>query len=77
MARKRGFSMNTWASRMKHTEHAYIDVGYRFEKACRMSVSWARCLAADIRRMIESESLDDQVEARRLIERGRKEANEG
>lgn len=59
---------------MRHSEHAYVDIGYRFEKACRMSVSWTRSLAAEIRRMLESEALDDQREARRLIESGRQEA---
>ena len=59
---------------MIHSEHKYIDLGYRFEKADSMSPALARSIAADIRRYIESERVEDRAEARRLVEQGRKEA---
>lgn len=59
---------------MKHTEHQYIDLGYRFEKASAMSPSWAMSLASQIRHLLESERIPDRTEARFLIERGRQEA---
>ena len=57
---------------MKHTEHAYIQAGYLYERATTPSASAARAQA--IRVMLESEHLDDHAEARRLIEQGRQEA---
>lgn len=59
---------------MIHSEYKYIDLGYRFEKADSRSPAWARSLAADIRRLIESERVEDRAEARRLVEQGRMEA---
>ena len=53
---------------MKHTEHAYIEAGYKFE--C------GRIVAQTLRAMIESEHRDDRAEARRLIEQGRTEARQ-
>lgn len=51
---------------MQHTEHEYIQAGYRYEKG--------QTPAETLRRMIESELIDDRAEARRLIEQGRQEA---
>lgn len=53
---------------MKHTEHEYIDAGYRMERGT-LSMS-------SVRHMLESERIEDREEARRLIERGRQEARE-
>jgi len=57
---------------MKHTEHEYIDAGYRMERGT-LSMS-------TVRHMLESERIEDRAEARaearRLIERGRQEARE-
>lgn len=53
---------------MKHTEHEYVDAGYRMERG-NLSMS-------TVRHMLESERIDDREEARRLIERGRQEARE-
>jgi hypothetical protein len=51
---------------MNHTEHAYFEVGYRYERGR---------IAADILRlMIESERIEDRAHARALIEKGRAEA---
>lgn len=57
---------------MQHTESDYVDIGYRLEKA--RSEAQSRSLAAQVRRMLESERVEDQPEARRLIESGRQEA---
>ena len=51
---------------MKHTEHEYIDAGYRYE----MNKTPAETLL----KMIESEHIYDKTEARRLIDIGRNEA---
>jgi len=53
---------------MKHTEHAYIEAGYKFERG--------QIAAQTLRAMLESEHRDDRAEARHLIERGRQEARE-
>ena len=53
---------------MKHTEHAYIEAGYKYERG--------RIAAETLRHMIESEHRDDRAEARRLIEQGRTEARQ-
>lgn len=53
---------------MNHTEAEYINAGYRYEKNS--------LPAESIRRMIESERVEDRAEARRLIEVGRREARE-
>ncbi len=51
---------------MKHAEHAYIDAGYRYERG--------HLPGEALRRMIESERIEDRAEARRLIALGRDEA---
>lgn len=53
---------------MKHTEHEYIQAGYKFERE--------KISAHTLRQMIESEHYTDREEARRLIERGRIEARQ-
>ena len=53
---------------MKHTEHAYIEAGYKFERG--------QIAAQTLRAMLESEHREDRTEARHLIERGRQEARE-
>lgn len=60
---------------MNHTESAYIDAGYKFEKA--QSPDRARAVAQTLRAMLTSETPEDQTEARRLIEQGRAEARQG
>ena len=57
---------------MKHSEHQYLDLGYRFEKA--RSPASTRSVAAEIRALLESETIEDRSDARYLIERGRQEA---
>lgn len=57
---------------MKHPENAYIQAGYRYEKATTPSAASAH--AQHIRIMLESEHISDHAEARRLIEQGRQEA---
>jgi len=52
---------------MKHTEHAYIDAGYRYGRG--------KMPAEALRLMIEAEQIHDRNEARRLIDIGRHEAN--
>lgn len=59
---------------MKHTEHAYIQAGYRYEKARTPAASSAQAQA--IRVMLESEHIEDHAEARRLIDQGRQEARQ-
>ena len=54
---------------MNHTEADYITAGYRYEVA-KQSLAEAQ----RIRHMLESETPEDQTEARRLIEQGRQEA---
>lgn len=51
---------------MNYTEHAYIDAGYRYERGYLQGEA--------VRRMIESERIEDRAEARRLIALGRDEA---
>lgn len=51
---------------MKYTENDYIQAGYKFERG--------QVQAETLRRMIESEHIDDRAEARHLIEQGRQEA---
>lgn len=57
---------------MKHTEHDYIQAGYRYEKST--DPLDASAYAQKLRRMLEAEHQDDHAEARRLIEQGIKEA---
>lgn len=54
---------------MNHTEHAYIEAGRKYEQG--------KTGPDTLRRMIESEAIDDRAEARRLIEQGRREARQG
>jgi len=54
---------------MKYTENEYIQAGYKFERD--------QVQAETLRRMVESEHIDDRAEARRLIEQGRSEARHG
>ena len=56
---------------MNHTEHDYIQTGYKFERAT--SPDRARAIAQTLRAMLSSETPEDQTEARRLIEQGRQE----
>lgn len=51
---------------MNHTEADYINAGHRFELG--------QIPAQTLRTMLESERIEDQAEARRLIEQGRAEA---
>lgn len=53
---------------MNHTESEYIEAGYKYERS--------RIQADTLRKMIESERVEDRAEARRLIEVGRREARE-
>lgn len=57
---------------MNHTEHDYIQTGYKFERAT--NPDRARAIAQTLRAMLSSETPEDQTEARRLIEQGRQEA---
>jgi hypothetical protein len=57
---------------MKHSEHEYLELGYRFEKA--RSPAATRSVAAEIRALLESETIEDRAQARHLVERGRSEA---
>ena len=54
---------------MNYTAADYITVGYNYEKA---ATSTAQAII--IRRMLESEQIDERAEARYLIEQGREEA---
>jgi hypothetical protein len=51
---------------MNHTAAEYINAGHRYEQG--------KTGPDTLRRMIESELIDDRAEARRLIEAGRAEA---
>lgn len=57
---------------MNQTEHAYIEIGRKYEKA--KSPSAARSVAHTIRGMLDAETIEERTEARRLIEQGRAEA---
>jgi hypothetical protein len=54
---------------MNYAPADYITAGYNYEKA---STSTAQAII--IRRMLESENIDERAEARYLIEQGREEA---
>jgi hypothetical protein len=56
---------------MKHTESAYVNAGARFERV--QSISGNIAAAAALRAMLDTETPEDQTEARRLIEQGRAE----
>jgi hypothetical protein len=51
---------------MNHTEAAYINAGFSYEKG--------KTPAETLRHMIESETIPHRTEARRLIDQGRQEA---
>jgi hypothetical protein len=53
---------------MNHTPHAYIEAGFAYEKGTKP--------AQTLRTMLESETIEDQAEARQLIEKGRVEARQ-
>ena len=53
---------------MKHPENDYIKAGYKFERG--------QLPAQTLRAMLESETIDDRTEGRRLIETGRAEARQ-
>lgn len=57
---------------MTHTEHAYIEAGYKYERAT--TPDKARAESQVIRTMLEAEKPHDQTEARHLIDQGRQEA---
>lgn len=57
---------------MKHTEHDYIQAGYRIERAKTPSAYAVE--TQRVRAMLEAEHSDDHAEARRLIEQGIQEA---
>lgn len=59
---------------MKNTEHAYIQAGYKYERAT--TPNKGQAAAQVIRAMLESEHVTDKPEARRLIEQGRAEARQ-
>lgn len=63
---------NESESDMKHTEHEYIDLGYRYEQA--KSPQAGQAVASAIRTLMEAEEVYDRAEARHLVERGRQEA---
>lgn len=54
---------------MNYTTADYITAGYNYERA-----KMATAAAEIIRKMLESEHIEERTEARRLIEQGRKEA---
>lgn len=54
---------------MNYAPFDYITAGFNYEKA-----KTATAQAQTIRRMLESEHIDERAEARRLIEQGRAEA---
>ena len=57
---------------MKHTEHAYTQAGYRYERA--KTPGQVAAASQIIRTLLEAEKPHDQTEARHLIEQGRQEA---
>ena len=59
---------------MNHPEAAYINAGARYQLAKTPAQTIAQ--AGTLRRMLESERIDDRAEARRLIETGRAEARQ-
>lgn len=60
---------------MNHPEADYINAGARYQRAKTPAQTIAQ--AGTLRRMLESERIDDRAEARRLIETGRAEARRG
>jgi hypothetical protein len=57
---------------MKHPEAAYINAGFKYERANTPN----QCAAASqaIRVMLEAEDIRDHADARHLVETGRQEA---
>lgn len=60
---------------MRHSENDYIQAGYRYEKAPTANAAIAQ--AQRMRNMLESETVPEQTEARRLIALGIDEARKG
>ena len=60
---------------MKHAEAKYINLGFKYERA--KSGESGTATAQAIRRLLESETIEDRTEARRLVDRGRQEARQG
>jgi hypothetical protein len=60
---------------MRHSENDYIQAGYRYENA--PTANAAIAIAQRMRNMLESETLPEQSEARRLIAIGIEEARKG
>jgi phosphosulfolactate phosphohydrolase-like enzyme len=54
---------------MKYSIADYVTAGYNYEKALNSTAQAER-----IRKMLESENIEERSEARRLIEQGRAEA---
>lgn len=54
---------------MNYTAADYVTAGYNYERA-----KTATAQAELIRKMLESEHIEERAEARKLIEQGRKEA---
>ena len=59
---------------MNYPEAAYINAGARYQLAKTPAQTIAQ--AGTLRRMLESERIDDRAEARRLIETGRAEVRQ-
>ena len=59
---------------MRHTEHAYIQAGHRYERAS--TPGQVAAASQIIRTLLEAEKPHDQTEGRRLIEQGRQEARQ-
>jgi len=57
---------------MKHTEHAYIEAGNRYERAS--TPGQVAAASQIIRTLLEAEKPHDQTTAREYIEQGRQEA---
>jgi hypothetical protein len=57
---------------VNHPEADYVTAGFKYESA--PSLDRAKAEAQHIRAMLSSESIEDQTEARRLIDQGRQEA---
>lgn len=57
---------------MRHTEHAYIEAGHRYERAS--TPGQVAAASQIIRNLLEAEKPHDQTTAREYIEQGRQEA---
>jgi len=65
---RRAVAAALFKDHMKHPENEYIKAGYQFERG--------QVPAQTLRAMLESETIDDRTEGRRLIETGRAEARQ-